>query len=116
MYFNNCEFKIESDINFPTNIEINYHYNIDTNNKKSYLLYYIVCFKSRGYKFCNINHIPINSICCMCNMTYEFYINQPMQALELKVNMIIAKNSQLVNSLDRNKNHPLIRKHSHIPF
>ena len=36
--------------------------------------------------------------------------------LERRINMIIAKSPQLINSLDRNKNHPLIRKYSHIPF
>ena len=49
-------------------------------------------------------------------MTYESYFNQPMQAIELRLNMIIAKNPQLINALDRNKNHPLIRKYSHLPF
>ena len=111
-----CEFKVKFDNNFTTKIEINYHYNIDTNNTKSYLLYYIDCFISRGYKFCNINHLTFNTISCMCNMKYEYYINQPMQAIELKLNMIIAKNPQLINTLDRNTNHPLIKKYSHIPF
>ena len=49
-------------------------------------------------------------------MTYEHYVNQPVHALELKLNMIIAKNPELIISLDRNKNHPLIRKYSHIPI
>ena len=49
-------------------------------------------------------------------MTYEHYIKQPLQAIELKLNMIIAKNPQLINALDRNENQPLIRKYSHIPF
>ena len=39
-----------------------------------------------------------------------------MHAVELRLNLIIAKNPQLVNLLDRNKNHPLIRKYSVIPF
>ena len=51
---------------------------------------------------------------CMCNMSYKYYINQPMSMLERRINMIIAKNPQLINSLDRNKNHPLIRKYPHI--
>ena len=33
-----------------------------------------------------------------------------------KINMNILKNTQLINSLDRNKNHPLIRKYSRIAF
>ena len=51
-----------------------------------------------------------------CNITYKNYINSPMPMLERRINFIIAKNPKLVNSLDRNKNHPLIRKYSHIPF
>ena len=50
------------------------------------------------------------------NVTYEHYINQPMSMCERKTNMIIARNPQLINSLDRNKNHPLVRKFYHIPF
>ena len=49
-----------------------------------------------------------------CNMKYE-QINQPMSALEIRINMIIAKNPELIKSLDL-KNHPLIRKYSHIPI
>ena len=83
---------------------------------KSCLLRCIDYFTSRRYRFCNINHISINSISDRCNMTYEHYVNQPMQSVELRLNMVIARNPQLINSLDRNKNHPLIRKYSHIPF
>ena len=43
-------------------------------------------------------------------MTYEHYIRQPMQMAELNLNMIIAKNSNLLKSLDRSIIHPLIRK------
>ena len=49
-------------------------------------------------------------------MTYENYNKQPKHMVEFKLNMIIAKKAQLINLLDRNKNHPLIRKYSHIPF
>ena len=47
-------------------------------------------------------------------MSYKYYINQPMSMLERRINFIIARNPRLINSLDRNKNHPLIRKYSHI--
>ena len=47
-------------------------------------------------------------------MSYKYYINHPMSMLERRINMIIAKNPQLINALDRTKNHPLIRKYSHI--
>ena len=39
-----------------------------------------------------------------------------MSMLERRISFIIARNPRLINSLDRNKNHPLIRKNSHIPF
>ena len=50
------------------------------------------------------------------NMTYKYYLNQPMSMCERKINMFIAENPQLINSLDPNANQPLIRKHFHIPF
>ena len=56
----------------------------------------------------------IKTISCKCNMSYKYYINHPMSMLERRINMIIAKNPQLINALDRTKKHPLIRKYSHI--
>ena len=50
------------------------------------------------------------------NKTYEQYINQPMSMCERKIIMNIARNPELINSLDGNKTHSLIRKYSHIPF
>ena len=49
-------------------------------------------------------------------MTYEYCIKQVMQAVELGLNVIIAKNPYLVISLNRYINHPLFRKFSHISF
>ena len=34
----------------------------------------------------------------MCNGAYEYYINQPMSMCEIRINMNIAKNPQLINS------------------
>ena len=39
-----------------------------------------------------------------------------MTMCERKINMNFARNPPLINSLDRNKNHLLIRKYLHIPF
>ena len=39
-----------------------------------------------------------------------------MSMCERKINLNIAKNPELINLSDRNKNHPLIRKNSHIPL
>ena len=60
--------------------------------------------------------MTINTISDKSNITHEIYINNPMPMVERRINFIIANNPQLINSLDRNKNHPLIRKYSHIPF
>ena len=115
-YFINSEFVIEFDDKFIAKIETNCFYNRDIININRYLLYYIDCFISRGYKFYNINQMTINSISDRCNMTYEHYLNQAMHMCERKLNMKIAKNPQLIISLYRNKKHPSIRKYSHIPF
>ena len=115
-YFINCEFVIEFDNNFIRNIEINYFYNTDFIDIIEYLLYDIDCFKTKGYNFYEINQMTINIIFDRCGMTYANYINNPMHIVERRINFIIARNSQLINSLDRNKNHPVIRKYSHIPF
>ena len=49
-------------------------------------------------------------------MTYEHYIKQPMQAVELKLSMIVSKNPHLIYSLNRHISHPSIRKFCHVPF
>ena len=114
-YYIDCEIGIQFDNNYTANIEINYHYNTDYIKIKSYLLFYIDSCESGGFKFTNINHMIINTISCKCNMSYMYYINQPMSMLERRINFINAKNPQLINSLYRNKNHPLVNKYSHIP-
>ena len=111
-YYINCEFLIEID-NRLTNIEINFHHNTDYINLKSYLFFYTV---SHGIKIFNIVHMIINTISCLCNMTYRYYLSNPMSMLERRMNFIISKNPQLINALNRNKNHPLIRKYDHTPF
>ena len=90
--------KIEFDNNFTATIKANYHYNTDTKNKNSYLLYYIDSCESGRYKFSNIEQLVTKTISDRCKMTYEYFINQPMQAIELKFYMIIAKNPELINS------------------
>ena len=110
-YFINCVFEKQFDNNFTATIEINTHYNSDYINIKSYLSFYIDSCEPGGFKFSNINHMIINTISCMCNMSYKQYINKPMSMLERRIHFVIARNPQLINSLDRNKNHPLINKY-----
>ena len=114
--FNNCEFLIEFDNSFKVNIETSYIYNTDIINKNRYLIFDIDCFISRRHKIHNINQMTINSVTDRCDMTFENYINQPMHMCERKINMKIARNPHLINSLDPNKNHPLIRKYLHRAF
>ena len=49
-------------------------------------------------------------------MTNEYYINQPMQAVERKLNKNNDKNPHLINSISRFQNNLIIRKYSHIQF
>ena len=112
IFFTHCEFKIEFDNDFTTNIETPYFYNTDITDIKRYLLYEICYFLSIGHKVNNINQLTIHSISDKCNMTYKHYIIQPMLMCERQINMKIAKNPELINVLDRNKNHPLLGKYS----
>ena len=53
----------------------------------------------------------INTISCLCNMTYKYYLTNPMSMLERRMNYIIIKNPKLINCLTlKNKSHLLIRK------
>ena len=60
--------------------------------------------------------MTVNSIHDRCNTTNRENPKLPMHSVERNINMFIAKNRHLITSLNRNKNHPLIRKYSHIPF
>ena len=50
------------------------------------------------------------------DMWYNFYIKHNMHAVERKTIMMINKSKTLMNILNRNWRHPLIRKYSHVPF
>ena len=79
-------------------------------------MYDFDCFKSTGYSFYKINQMTTKIVSDRCNMTYDQKINQPRHMCERKIKLNIAKNPHLINSLDRNKNQPLIRKYLQIPF
>ena len=115
-YCIDCQFQIEFKNNIFAKIEINQHFNTDYINIKNYLIFYIDSCRYGNFIFDNIIKKEITMISCRCNITYKYYINSPMSMPEIKKNMVIAKNPQLINLLDRNKKHPLIRKSSHIPF
>ena len=102
-FFLKCIFEKEFENNSTAVIEINYHYNIDINNIRSYLLFYIDSCKLDGYIFKKIKQLTINTKNCLCIMTYEYYINNPMPMVERRINFNISKNPHLINSLDRKK-------------
>ena len=113
-YYTVYLFGLQLDNNITANIETNYHINTDYVDLSRFLLFVIDICQSRGRNFSNINHMIINTISCRCSMSYNQYINNPMSMLERRINFLIARNPKLINSLDRTKNHPLIRKYSHI--
>ena len=90
-YYINCEFGIQFDNNYTANIEINYHYNTDYINIKRYLLFYIDSCEFGGFKFSIINHMIINTIGYKCNMSYEYYINNPMPMVERRIILLLLK-------------------------
>ena len=104
-----CKFNLEFDNKFILNIETNYIH-MESEKINIILSYYIKCHESKGYKFCCINQMNILILIDKCNITYKSYINSPMPMVERRINLIIAKNPVLINSFDRNKNHPLIGK------
>ena len=41
--------------------------------------------------------MKIETFCNFSNKNYKYYLNQPMQMIERKLNLVIAKNPQMVN-------------------
>ena len=107
-----CELKINN--NFIQTLETDYHSNFELNNMKSFPLSFIDSFTSRGYEFCQINHITIYTMNHRCNITYRYYMKQPMHFLERRLKMVIAKNYHLRNLLDQSHRLCLITRYSHI--
>ena len=101
VYWVNCECNLDLDNIFIIDIETNFVHNKKSEKIKIYLLYCIDCLKIKGYKFCNINQMTINTTNDKCNSTYENYMNNPMSMCERKINLNFAKIPQLINSLDR---------------
>ena len=101
---------------FNPHKKTNFSHNTSFISLKRYLFYWIEYFIGRGCKFFDINEKNIPTIKDKINMTNEQYIKQAMQAVDIRLNVIIAKNPHLLNSPNSYFNHPLIRKYSHIPF
>ena len=63
-----------------------------------------------GYKFSNITEMNLKTLSNKRNLTYEYYIKNPMLMVERRLNMIISRKPRLINALDRSVKHLLIRK------
>ena len=113
IYFIYCEFKIQFDNNFTRDLKANCVQNIEFEKISQCFLYCIEYLESKGYIFQNINQMTLNTVSDRCNKNFENYTFPPRFPLETKLNVIIAKNPQI---LDQNINHLLIRKYSHISF
>ena len=114
LYLVQADFKTELDRDLNAHITTDYTLNLLHNNLKHQLSSQINSLTSKSYKFYHITERNIKTINDKFSMSYEHYINQPMQAVEMKLNMSIAKNPNLINPLNRFQNHPVIRKFSPI--
>ena len=55
-------------------------------------------------------------VSCIVHMTYEHYIKKPMAIGDIKLNQMLSRNHSLINYLNRNICHPIMRKYSIIPY
>ena len=113
-YLSKCDFKLFF-INISSYIKTDCKTNTTIIKLKRYLFNSTEGFIERGGKFSHIIEMNIRTNTNKRYMKYEHYINQPMQAVELRLTEIVARNPHLIQPLDRTNINPLIRKYSHIP-
>ena len=73
-------------------------------------------FINKGYTF---NHKAEKKLITLANkmdMSYHFYFKHNMLAVDRNLIMMINKDKTLLNKLNRNWRHPLIRRNSNIQF
>ena len=78
---------------------------------RNFLSSKIEFFVRQGHKFSHLSEINISFISDLRNMTYEHYLQQPKPMLEWGINVILAKNPELIKSLNRSHIPPIIRKY-----
>ena len=116
LYLVDCDLKIDFNKVFKPCFRTDFYHNTTNFNLKIFLIYWIDKFTRRGYKLLHINEMNIITINDKRNMTYEHFIEQPMQMVEIKLEMILSKNPHLITSVDRIIIESLIRKYSKIPL
>ena len=116
LYSIKCDFKLffNNDFSKPIHVKTYFYGKTSLILLKKCSIYQIDNFIEKGLKFSHIDEMKIISVNDKMYMTYEYYLKNPMPAVEFKVNMIIIKNLHLKKSLNRSHIHPLIRKYSHI--
>ena len=60
--------------------------------------------------FSHIHEMRITFSSSFRDMTYNYYLKQPLQMCEINLNQILAKNPGLIYLLNRSSNNPYIRK------
>ena len=86
--------------NLTPPVKTEFQHNTSNIHLKRNLLYFNEYFSLKNCLFSLISEINFKTNIKKKFMTFEFYINQPMQMVELNINMIIAKNLSLSNGLD----------------
>ena len=99
-YLVKSDFKFVFHKDFKPHIKTDFYHNATIIDLEGYLLYWIDYFIQRGHIFYHINELNTTSINAKRNTTYNHYIKQPMQAIELKLNIFFARNPNLINSLN----------------
>ena len=110
-----ADFKMEFDTDLDDHITTDFTLNNNSRiNPQQHMLDWINSFIPKGNKFSHLTEKNIKTVNDKLYITNDYYFSQPMQAVEMKLNMIITQNPILDSSLNRLHNHPLIRIYSHI--
>ena len=80
---------------------------------RRYLITKIECFTRQGHIFSHISEMSFSFITKFNNMTYKYYLKQPKSMLEWRLIEKLARNRNLISSLNRFHIHPLIQKYSY---
>ena len=83
---------------------------------KNYSINYIYRGIYNGRINPHIHKMKIKTSSNISYMNYKYYLKQPMQLIERRLILNLAKNPQAINLLKRGSDQPLIRKYIHIPF
>ena len=111
LYLVKCEFEVNFiNSNFVDFLKTEYFFNTSLVIMKNYLIYHLYRTIPDVFNFSHIHKMKVKSI---SNFSY---MNQPIKMIEQRINMNIAKHRQLIISLNRGNDHPLIKNYKDIPY